>query len=787
MKRWNRQNEVLADAAERASVAAEWLGGRGYPLADLNEAWTLVMGGQFHDILPGTSIPKAYEYSWNDETIALNRFAAVLTGATGAVGRALDTRAAGTPVIVYNPLNIAREDVVEALVPFPGRAPAAVRVMGPDGREVPAQLGEGGRVTFLAKVPSVGFAVYDVQSADGVPAAGARKAAPPAKGAAPALSVTESSLENARYRVKIDQNGDIASLFDKLLKRELLSSPMRLAIKTDKPVQWPAWNMDWTDQQKPPRAYVQGPATVKIVERGPARVALEVTRQGEGSSFVQTIRLSAGDAGNRLELANAIDWKASEANLKATFPLTAGNPTATYNWDIGTIERPTNEPNKYEVPTHQWIDLTDKSGAFGVTVLTDAKYGSDKPDDNTVRLTLVRTPGISKGWEEYDDQATQDWGRHEFVYGVAAHAGDWRQGQTDWQAWRLNTPLAAFTSGKHDGALGKRFSLMTVSAGRVRALAVKKAEQGDEVVVRLVELDGKPAPGVRVAFATPLLSAREVNGAEEAVGAVSITKGELVADFSPYQVRSFAVKLGGAASRLPAPPSQPVTLGYDERVASRDGSVSGGRMDPEGHSYAAELMPTEIVFDGVRFTLAGAESANALTARGQTIALPEGKFSRLYLLAAADGDQRAAFRVGDQATDLTIQDWTGYIGQWDNRLWVTTRQPAPAKAGAGPLAPGTMPEMETVSKYAGLVPGFVKPAPIAWFASHRHTVDGSNEPYAYAYIFAYALDLPAGARTLTLPNNEKIKIFAAAVAEDPGGVRPAVPLFDNLTKGAGLR
>ena len=31
MKRWNRKNELLADTAERASVAAMWLGGKAYP------------------------------------------------------------------------------------------------------------------------------------------------------------------------------------------------------------------------------------------------------------------------------------------------------------------------------------------------------------------------------------------------------------------------------------------------------------------------------------------------------------------------------------------------------------------------------------------------------------------------------------------------------------------------------------------------------------------------------------------------------------------------------------
>ena len=53
-----------------------------------------------------------------------------------------------------------------------------------------------------------------------------------------------------------------------------------------------------------------------------------------------------------------------------------------------------------------------------------------------------------------------------------------------------------------------------MSNSRVRVLAVKKAEQSDEVIVRAVELDGKPAKGVRFAFGAPLAGAREVNGVE---------------------------------------------------------------------------------------------------------------------------------------------------------------------------------------------------------------------------------------------------------------------------------
>ncbi len=790
MKRWNRKNEVLADAAEKASVAAALLGGRPYPIQRLNDAWTLVMGGQFHDIIPGTSIPKAYEYSWNDEVLAMNQFAGVLTSASEAVASALNTQTKGIAVVVYNPLSIAREDPVEAALPFPGEMPKAIRVFGPDGSEVPSQLNgtEKGaaKIVFLAKMPPVGYAVFDVQPAD----------AP----AASPLKVTQSSLENARYSIRLDQNGDVAGIFDKAVNKELLSAPIRLAILTDNPRNWPAWNMDFDQVQAAPRSVVGGPVKSRVAESGPARIAVEFAREAEGSRFLQTIRLSAGDAGNRVEIKHVMDWNTREGNLKAVFPLTASNPNATYNWDIGTIERPTENERQFEVASHQWVDLTDKSGSYGVTILTDCKNASDKPNESTLRLTLVRTPGTRGG---YPDQGTQDLGHHEFVYGLAGHSGDFRQGQTDWQALRLNQPLLAFQSPGHTGPLGKTFSLMNVSNSRIRVLALKRAEQArDEYIVRLVEMDGNPAQRVSVTFAAPILAAREVNGAEEPVGAATVADGALVASFKAFQPRTFALKFGAAPAKAAAVRSQPVPLSYDQCATTPDGRPGSGYFDNQGRALPAEMLPAGIAYAGIRFSLApaGYGRHNAVIARGQKIALPEGNFNRLYLLAAsAGGDLPATFYVGDKAVDLVIQDWGGYIGQWDNRTWKKAPAPAPtseelarrqqfaaaaqgARAQVAPASGAQEQGQRMIDVMDGLIPGFIKPAAVAWFASHRHASDGTNEPYAYSYLYAYAIDVPANTRTLTLPYNERIRILAITAADAGAQLRPLQSLTDHLEK-----
>jgi alpha-mannosidase len=747
VKRWLRKQETLADAAEKASLAAEWLGGRKYPMERLNNAWTLAMGTHFHDIAAGTATPKAYEFAWNDQIISLNQFAQVLSSATETVAAALNTQSAGIPVVVYNVLNVAREDVVEAQVDLPAGT-KAVRVTGPDGKEVASQLA-GGKVLFLAKTPSVGFVVYDVS--------------PATVAGSSTLKVSESSLENGRYRVILDGNGDISSIFDKSLNRELLSAPARLAISYDNPAQWPAWNMDWDQEQAAPRSYVSGPVKVRVVENGPVRVAVEVTRETEGSKFVQTVRLAAGDAGNRVEIGNAIDWNTKQANLKAAFPLAASNQVATYNLDIGTIQRPTAEPRKFEVPSHQWVDLTDASGAFGATILTDCKNGSDKPRDNVLRLTLIRTPG-TRGGAEYHDQGTQDIGHHEFVYGIAGHSGDWRTGQTDWQGYRLNQPLVAFATERHAGTQGKELSLLKVANPNIRVLAMKKAELTDEVIVRLVETSGRPADNVRISFAAPVTAAREVNGQEQPLGPATITTGALATAFTAYQPRTFAVKLAPAPAKVAPVQSLPVTLAYTLATATADGAKSAPGFDAQGRALPAAMLPGEIDFGGVVFKLGPSSAANAVVAKGQKIDLPAGSFNRVYLLAAsADGDQKAAFGVGGKSVELTIEDWGGLIGQWDYRVW----KPAAKDAYA---------------EMVKIVPGFIKRADLAWYCSHRHSASGANETYAYSYLFAYAIDLPAGAKSLTLPDNNRIRVMAVSVAQESPAVRPVQPLYDTLER-----
>lgn len=757
MKSFNRTNQRLAFAAEAAAVAADGLGGAAYPRETLREAWTRFLWHQFHDDLTGTSIPEAYAFSWNDETISASAFADVLSSSVGAVSRALDTRGPGVPLVVFNPLALEREDAVEAEVLFPGEAPRAVRVTGPDGKEVPAQVvsraGRSAKVVFVAKVAPVSHTVFSVAAAKGDPAPGETRA-----------GVT--GLENARTRVRLDASGNVASVFDKLLGRELLSAPLTLQLFEDEPRKWSAWEVEYSALSAAPREVVGGPAKVRVVEAGPARAAVEVVRQAAGSTFTQTIRLAAGAAGDRLEVVTEVDWKTKATLLKAAFPLAAASRVATYDLGLGVVERGTNRPNAYEVPAQQWADVTDASGTFGVAVLNDSRHGWDRPDEKTLRLSLVHTPRVVKSWDWLAEQASNDLGRHRVVTALAAHAGDFRAGRVALSAERLNQPLLSWQAPAHEGPLGREYALLRLEGREgvppVSVRALKMAEDSDEVVVRLQELSGKPVEAVALRFARPVVAVREVNGAEEPpevagtggflpleVAAAPVLKsGAVELSFAPFRPRTLAVKLAPPASRLEPPVASPLELPYDLDGISAETARKDGDFDGRGRSLAGELLPATVVSGGIPFRTGprGPGEKNVLLPRGQKLALPSGDFDRVYVVAAAIGGDRAArFAVDGKETTLVVPDWAEAVGQWNSRLVGGARV-----------------------EEAGLIaPAYAKVTPLAWVGTHRHGARGENEAQALTHLFRLRLDVPKGSRELTLPADEHLRIVAVTAARNP--------------------
>ena len=191
--------------------------------------------------------------------------------------------------------------------------------------------------------------------------------------------------------------------------------------------------------------------------------------------------------------------------------------------------------------------------------------------------------------------------RHEILYALAAHSGDWIKGRTPWQAARLNQPLRAFLPGSHPGSLGHTFSLLSLNSDQVMIAAVKKAEDSNGIIVRVKELTGKSAPNLSLHFSAAVTDAQEVDGQERPFGKVTIKDGQPIFDMKAFGLRAFSLELAPPA--IPAAPvvSQPVTLAYNVDVVSSRAHRNDGAMDANGGTYPAELFPDKLASEGVEF------------------------------------------------------------------------------------------------------------------------------------------------------------------------------------------
>jgi len=111
----------------------------------------------------------------------------------------------------------------------------------------------------------------------------------------------------------------------------------------------------------------------------------------------------------------------------------------------------------------------------------------------TVALTLLRCVG----WLSRDDLVTRPGhagpglptpgaqcpGHHVFEYAVVPHAGDWSACFRE--AHAFNAPLRAALTGIHQGSLPSAGSFVTVEPDTVVVSAVKAAEMGDGLIVRV--------------------------------------------------------------------------------------------------------------------------------------------------------------------------------------------------------------------------------------------------------------------------------------------------------------
>lgn len=729
-KRWNKANEQLADGAERMSVLANWIGAADYPQNVIDTAWKRVIAHQFHDDLPGTSLQHVYKRSWNDYSLSLNNFANVYESAACAIAENINVPfKKGFAVIVTNPTGWERSGAVSCKSPLSEDA-KYVKVKNADGKEVPSQL-DGDVVSFTATVCANGYSIYCITEAN-KPYAKSTK-----------LSVTERTLENKKYRVQLDENGDISSIYDKEIEKELLKSPVRMAVhKYNGSNDWPAWEFDYPEVMAKPIEYAISPA-FKIVKNGAALVSIETKRVAGESAFVQTISLD--EAGTSIRVDNEIEWRGNRRLLKTPFTFTVDNETASYDLGLGVIKRGLNTPKLYEVPGQNFADISDDE--FGVSVLSDCKFGWDHPTADTIRLTGIHTPRgnyVENTQKAPANQGQMDLGRNRYAFGIFSHAGsDLSASQA--AGVQFVQPMRVFAAPlNNSGVLPSEYSFASVSESSIIIRAIKKEQFGERVVIRVNEGAGKTAGGVALTVANGIEKAWSMNASEEELEELEVKNGKVIFDIGAYEPKTFAVVLKAFDGKAKTRESEAVQLPYNVDVTSSNNWRRGGIL--KGNTIPSELFPKKVSCKNTVFTLTGSKN-NAVKCGGQSIKLPKGAKSVKMLVTSVGGDKNLEIRSGSISTPVYIPDCCEAIGAWD--------------------------------LYSMHEKGYVKQCVLAKEFTHMHDEKG-DIPAKQCYLFM--IEIPAENDEIALPSDSDILVFAMQAEFEEAQKGSLAPMYDVLEK-----
>ncbi len=472
-KRGNRDGELALREAEWVNALAV-LHGAPDRQGDLDVMWETLLRNQFHDILPGSGIPRVPADAAVEHAEVVAAAIALRDAALGAP----DTD--GGPRVVVNGLSWPRSGVIAT----------------PDGALV-----------HVTDVP--GFAVAalpDVSTLD--PPEPARAVRRPDGGVL---------LTNGALRAVLDANGEIVSLTDGAGVETVGAGERanRLIVYEDRPLSWDAWDIDPFYPDKA-TALIEADSVEPFAE-GPLRAGVRVTRRTAASTVVQTLTLDAG--GRRLDVVTEVDWHERNRLLRVLFGLAANARHALLGRQFGSVEVPVHrntswEQARFEVAAHGWCDIADAGG--GLALLTDAIYGHSiaqacpapglrfgtRSAGTVLGLSLLK----SGSWPN----PTADAGRHRLRYALMPHAGGWQSGHAHSvvaEAMSLAVPLRWLDSTRRTGGL------LCTDSPHVVVETVKTAWDGDGIVLRLYEAHNRAGP-VRLILDRPARSAHRCDALE---------------------------------------------------------------------------------------------------------------------------------------------------------------------------------------------------------------------------------------------------------------------------------
>ncbi|OXS79123.1 alpha-mannosidase [Domibacillus enclensis] len=508
-KKMNRTLELKYRETEWLNVMASVLktNWSTYPQQAIRDGWKIILRNQFHDIIPGSSIREVYE----DSKLEYEQSEQLM----------IDSWANGAGVLVHNEKPVytvlnsspwSRTDVIEI-----DEKQAGVW-KGPDGNVLKAVQKDGKWLVEAKNIPAMGYSEIQFSAEES------------AKEEQAVFDFKSNELHTPFYQLKWNDAGQLVSIYDSQAEKEVLAEGEKgnvLQVFEDKPLRFDAWDIDLYYQQK--MKEITDLESVELIESNAIRSVVRFKWTFLDSSLQQDLIVYSHS--RRIDFETKVDWHEQNQLLKAAFPVDIRTTEATYDIQYGNVKRPNHwntswDYARFESVGHQWADLSERG--YGVSLLNNCKYGYDIKG-NVMRLSLLKS-------SVYPDYA-QDQGEHLFTYSLLPHEGDWVKGETVQEAWKLNNPMSAI-AGSSDQA---SFSLFSCTAEHVMIDAVKKAEDGDKVILRVHEFSGSSQKAT-INSDLSITAWQECNLLEKPV-ADRVEGNPLSFELQPYEIKTFILDM----------------------------------------------------------------------------------------------------------------------------------------------------------------------------------------------------------------------------------------------------
>jgi len=501
-KWYNRQMEIrLRELEWKAVLSGLVLECEEYPEEALERIWKETLLYQFHDILSGSSIRRVYEESLRRYALILKETEELILDHESSFIKNIDTANTTKPYVLQNSLSWDRNEWIKVENTW---------------RKV--------------LVPAMGYVVIDAASDRSV--------------ISYKLEVSGDKLENELLAITLNSDGSIKSIVDKEFHREILSSGAVGNCITIYEDDGNAWDFSLNYREKKADAFVLMSSETEI--DGPKASITNFYRYKK-SEMKQKIVLTQGS--RRIDFITWINWQEPAKMIKTGFPLAIKADYAVCEIQFGNIKRPTRfnttwEIAKDEVPAQKWVDISSRH--YGVALLNDSKYGY-RIKDSTLELTLLRCvcypgPLIDKEVSSGRISGYTDLGEHNFTYSLYPHTGDYAEGGVVQTGYELNIPLSIHSCSSRKGTLPPSFSYMVVESSSVIIETVKKAERGNEIIVRLYETSGEPC-NTALQLNFPVKKVLLVNLMEEEIGEISVNEGRVDLNFSPFEIMTLKLSV----------------------------------------------------------------------------------------------------------------------------------------------------------------------------------------------------------------------------------------------------